>query len=52
MTASPEHAYPTSCVGWLGKIFGHKFVKSDFWSGITFHEDNCFRCGMPQGGWR
>ena len=35
----------SECIGWLGKIFGHKF------NTIDYHYDHCQRCGMPKGGW-
>lgn len=31
------------CIGWLGKIFGHKYKTFD-----QFHS-TCLRCGRPRG---
>jgi hypothetical protein len=37
---------PVKCIGWVGRIFGHKFRT------IDRYLDHCSRCGMPEGGWK
>lgn len=34
------------CIGWWGRIFGHKFRTIDMFC------SHCQRCGMPKGGWK
>lgn len=38
------------CVGIVGRLFGHKFVKTVGWE-YVYRSDYCWRCGMPMGGW-
>jgi hypothetical protein len=43
----PSTSANVYCIGILGRLFGHKFVKSGWTS-----TGNCFRCGKPEGaGW-
>ena len=35
------------CIGIVGRIFGHKFLKSQ--GGFVHGPDACFRCGRPFG---
>ena len=37
---------PVKCIGLMGHIFGHKFVKRGWTS-----TGACFRCGTLQGAW-
>jgi hypothetical protein len=38
------------CKGLLGVLFGHKFIKD--MGGYVWPSGYCYRCGMPQGGWK
>lgn len=42
---------PTRCIGWLGKIFGHKFHRAPLLDEHSYSSNYCYRCGMPKGGW-
>ncbi len=37
------------CIGFLGWIFGHKFIKN--MGMYTYTCDHCYRCGLPKGRW-
>lgn len=47
MTTTP----PTKCIGFWGKIKGHRFRFMHFLGEYSYGSDYCFRCGMPKGGW-
>jgi hypothetical protein len=35
------------CIGLLGRIFGHKYIKHDIYSTHVWHR--CWRCGKAAG---
>ena len=35
---------PVKCVGLLGRLFGHKFIKVS--CGWQYRSNHCFRCGF------
>jgi hypothetical protein len=38
---------PWKCIGWMCRVFGHKYNTVDYVNA----SDYCYRCGMPRGGW-
>lgn len=41
---------PAKCLGFMGWVFGHKYVKKTL--EYEYTDNYCYRCGLPKGSTR